>query len=54
MAIEQHAREIGCCKVTLEVLEGNHPAKKAYSQAGFAAYELDPEAGQALFWQKKL
>jgi ribosomal protein S18 acetylase RimI-like enzyme len=42
------------CKITLEVLEGNHPAKKLYQEHGFAAYELDPVMGKAMFWQKLL
>lgn len=52
--LEQIAREKGCCKVTLEVLEGNTVAQNAYRKAGFAGYELDPKMGQALFWQKSL
>jgi GNAT superfamily N-acetyltransferase len=53
-AVEDVARQLGCCKVTLEVLSGNLPAQAAYRRAGYAAYELDPKAGQALFWQKSL
>ncbi|WP_039918271.1 GNAT family N-acetyltransferase [Cellvibrio mixtus] len=53
-ALERIARERGCCKITLEVLSGNETAKRAYLKFGFAGYELKPEAGQALFWQKKL
>ena len=52
--VEQHAKEKGCCKITLEVLSNNEIAKSAYTKFGFAGYELDPEAGQALFWQKSL
>lgn len=52
--VENVAKEKGCCKITLEVLEGNYTAKKAYSKQGFAGYELDPEMGKALFWQKSL
>jgi len=52
--VESIAKEMGCCKLTLEVLEGNHIAKSAYNKAGFAGYELDPEMGKAVFWQKKL
>ena len=52
--VERIAREKGCCKLTLEVLEGNGPARHAYQKFGFAAYELDPAMGQAVFWQKKL
>ncbi len=52
--LEQEARERGCCKMTLEVLSNNHRAQQAYRRFGFAGYALDPEAGEALFWQKKL
>ena len=34
--IEQRARELGCCKLTLEVLENNHRARGVYAAAGFA------------------
>ncbi len=53
-AAEDLAIEKGCCKVTLEVLEGNEPAKVAYLKFGFDGYELDPTMGKAMFWQKKL
>lgn len=53
-SLESIARERGCCKLTLEVLSGNETAKSAYLKFGFAGYALDPEVGQALFWQKKL
>ncbi|MBF7071911.1 GNAT family N-acetyltransferase [Glaciecola sp. MH2013] len=52
--VELIAKEMGCCKLTLEVLEGNLAAKNAYLKAGFSAYELDPEMGSALFWEKPL
>jgi len=52
--LESVARSRGCCKITLEVLENNHRARGIYAAAGFAGYELDPEAGRALFFQKKL
>jgi ribosomal protein S18 acetylase RimI-like enzyme len=51
---EEIAKEIGCCKLTLEVLEGNAAAKSAYARFGFKGYELDPKMGKALFWEKKL
>jgi ribosomal protein S18 acetylase RimI-like enzyme len=51
---EQLARELGCCKLTLEVLSNNLAAQALYASAGFAQYQLDPAAGQALFWQKPL
>jgi GNAT superfamily N-acetyltransferase len=52
--VEEIAREMGCCKLTLEVLSGNAVAQGAYRSVGFAGFELDPAMGQALFWQKKL
>ncbi len=48
------AKSKGCCKVILEVLSNNEPAKSAYSKFGFLGYQLDPAAGPALFWQKLL
>ena len=51
---EEIARKLGCCKLTLEVLEGNQVARAAYRSFGFEGYELNPEAGKALFWQKKI
>lgn len=51
---EEIATSLGCCKLTLEVLEGNTVAQAAYKASGFAAYELDPSMGKAMFWQKKL
>lgn len=52
--VEEVAKQRNCCKLTLEVLEGNTVAKNAYLSFGFAGYELRPETGKALFWQKKL
>jgi GNAT superfamily N-acetyltransferase len=52
--VEEMAREMGCCKLTLEVLAGNAVAQGAYRSVGFAGFELDPAMGQALFWQKQL
>ena len=53
-AVEAEALKRGACKVTLEVLSGNHPAKALYAAHGYGDYQLDPAAGQALFWQKRL
>lgn len=53
-ALEEFAREQGCCKITLEVLDGNRPAVAAYRKAGFAPYGLDPAYGAALFFEKKI
>ena len=51
---EHKAQTIGCCKMTLEVLEHNTPARRAYRRLGFDHYVLDPSAGGAQFWEKKL
>lgn len=48
------ARRLGCCKLTLEVVQGNAVAQALYRKAGYAAYELDAESGHAMFWQRKL
>lgn len=53
-AVEQFALESGCCKLTLEVLEGNQVAQQAYRSLGFSGYELDPKMGNALFFEKPL
>ena len=53
-AVEAEARRRGACKVTLEVLSGNERAKGLYLALGYGDYQLDPAAGHALFWQKKL
>jgi len=49
---EEKAKSKGCCKITLEVLEGNEIARNSYLKFGFEGYELDPKMGKALFWQK--
>jgi len=51
---EEIALSLGCCKLTLEVLEGNAIAQASYARFGFSGYQLLPEHGKALFWQKKL
>ncbi|CAN5194326.1 GNAT family N-acetyltransferase [soil metagenome] len=52
--VEVLAVERGCCKLTLEVLDGNGPAKALYDSIGFAGYSLDPATGSARFWEKPL
>ncbi|KPC33596.1 Acetyltransferase [Pseudomonas syringae pv. cilantro] len=52
--VEEIARQRGCCKLTLEVLEGNEVAQGAYKKMGFDSYQLNPEMGRAMFWQKAL
>jgi GNAT superfamily N-acetyltransferase len=48
------ARQLACCKLTLEVLSNNHRAMASYVRAGFAPYMLDPAAGHALLMQKTI
>ncbi|KAA8492191.1 Diamine acetyltransferase 2 [Porphyridium purpureum] len=52
--IQAVAVSLGCCKLTLEVLEHNLGAKKLYAEHGFAPYKLDPSMGDARFLQKNL
>jgi len=52
--IHKIAHDMGACKVTLEVLEGNEPAKALYASLGYGDYVLDPDMGKAMFWQKRL
>ncbi len=50
----ERGRELGCCKLTLEILSNNTGAMRSYQRAGFVPYELDPAAGHALLMQKYL
>lgn len=52
-AVEDKARELGCCKVTLEVLE-NNPARQIYEAAGYIAPDYGNGAGRSLFLAKPL
>lgn len=53
-AVERKARALGCCKLTLEVLERNDRARRVYEAAGFAQATYQEEAGGALFLAKPL
>ena len=53
-AAEEKARELGCCKLTLEVFD-NNPARRLYERSGYRQYVLGTgEAGKALFYSKTL
>lgn len=52
--VEDIARQRGCCKITLEVLEGNAVAQASYAKFGFSAGMFDPAHGRMLFWTKPL
>lgn len=51
---EQVARQRGCCKMTLEVLNKNDKAKASYLASGYSPYQLDDAFGYAEFWQKPI
>ena len=53
-AIEERARALGCCKLTLEVQENNHRARRLYAAAGFAQTVYVSEAGGSLNLSKPL
>ena len=52
--VEEQAKQLGACKVTLEVLTGNARARRSYEHFGFEAYTLDDTTGHALFLQKAI
>ena len=54
LKVEEIARERDCCKITLEVLEGNPVAQGSYRKFGFSEGQLNPAHGQMLFWNKYL
>jgi ribosomal protein S18 acetylase RimI-like enzyme len=53
-AVEGKGRELGCCKLTLEVMDNNDRALRAYEAAGFVRYSLQENAGAAIFLTKPL
>ena len=53
-AVDAKARALGCCKVTLEVFENNHRARRLYAAAGFAQASYTAESGGALFLARPL
>ena len=53
-AVAAKGRTMGCCKLTLEVLENNHRARVLYEAMGFAQATYQPAAGGALFMCKPL
>jgi len=52
--VEAISRKRDCCKITLEVLEGNQAAKRVYKRDGFSQYSLSDSMGSAQFWEKSL
>ncbi|MEM1155984.1 MAG: GNAT family N-acetyltransferase [Pseudomonadota bacterium] len=53
-ALEALATDRACAKLTLEVQEENHVAKRAYQRFGFAPSTVSPTSGAAQFWEKSL
>jgi ribosomal protein S18 acetylase RimI-like enzyme len=50
-AVAEKARELSCCKLTLEVLERNERAQRLYLSFGFEARPIDAPPSRTLFWQ---
>ncbi len=50
--VEKIALARGCCKITLEVLEGNTIARSSYNKLGFQYYELDLLWGRRCFGRR--
>ena len=53
-AIERKAREMDCCKLTLEVQENNHRARQIYETAGFVEVEYLETEGSLISLSKSL
>jgi ribosomal protein S18 acetylase RimI-like enzyme len=51
--VEAHAREAGCCKLTLEVQDDNHPARGLYERFGFRDVVYG-DSGPTRFMSKQL
>ena len=54
--VEEHARELGCGKLTLEVKERNAPARRLYRKFGFddPPGEAPPDSRRVFFLEKQL
>ncbi len=53
-AVETKAQALSCCKVTLEVLEDNTRARRAYQVTGFLPRADDSTERQTLFLSKPI
>jgi ribosomal protein S18 acetylase RimI-like enzyme len=51
-AVEAGARELGCCRITLEVREDNAPARALYARFGMAGLEYAGRPETTLFLAK--
>ncbi|MCA9186800.1 MAG: GNAT family N-acetyltransferase [Pirellulaceae bacterium] len=52
--IESYARQVDCCKITLEVVENNRRARAVYEQFGFAQAVYGESDSGALYYAKDL
>ena len=52
--IETKARELNCCRLTLEVREDNQPARTLYRKVGFDRALVGPNKIRMEFWRKPL
>lgn len=53
-AVERHARQIGCARITLEVRAANHAARRLYQRNGFDGAQHTADDGATLFCVKQL
>ncbi len=52
--VEAKARDLACCKITLEVRHDNERARGLYKRFGFGDFGAGPADGDFLFWAKSL
>jgi ribosomal protein S18 acetylase RimI-like enzyme len=52
--IEAKARELNCCRITLEVREDNRVARGLYRKVGFNQVVVGPQRVAMEFWHKPL
>jgi GNAT superfamily N-acetyltransferase len=52
--IEAKARELNCCRITLEVREDNRVARGLYRKVGFDRVVVGPERVAMEFWHKPI
>jgi ribosomal protein S18 acetylase RimI-like enzyme len=53
-AAEARARNLGCCKLTLEVREDNEGARSLYESAGFGDFAPGADPTPTFFLEKRL
>jgi len=52
--VEAKARELNCCRITLEVREDNRVARSLYRKVGFDRVMVGAEHVPMEFWHKPL